>query len=635
MIKKISVLTCFLLACVIAKAQGNYAASLIPKSLLPYASAVVRYEEIGIEIKDLDNVVYHLKKAITVLNKNGDDIAHMAIFYNKSVSIKSIRGVTYDGYGNQIGKFNERDFLDEATGGGGNLFQDYRVKHYSPSITQYPYTIEYEYELKYKQTLNIESWEPINEPNMAVEQSSYKIICKPDFKIRYEEINVPQKVEVGSTKDGLKTYSWQIKDVKAIKNEPYSPDWHTYFTRVLVAPEKFSYYGIQGCYTNWEQLGKWQYDKLLANRQDVPAETAAYIKEITDSMRNPRAKAQKIYEYMQRKTHYVSIQVGIGGYQPFTASEVDKDGYGDCKALCNYTRALLKVAGIESYYCIVYGNRNNKISMLPDFASMQGNHVILCLPFKNDTTWLECTSQQIPFGFLSDFTDDRLVLACTPDGGKLMHTPKYTTEENVEKRKADFVLNEEGSLSGNMETILKGTDYDDRNHIIEDAVPERIKDLKRYYPINNMEIRNLTYKQDKSLRPSTTENVELSAKEYAAVNGDKIYFSLNSVNRARTLRQTLNRTNPVCIQRGYTEEDDITYTLPKGYKLESEPIKKNITKPFGNFTMTMRIEDDKLIYHRMFQLKDGIYSKDSYQELVDFFQTAVDADEYNVVMIKK
>jgi transglutaminase-like putative cysteine protease len=635
MIKRIFLLPCLLLCFVATKAQSNYAASLIPKSLLPYASAVVRNEEITVEIKDLDNVTYHLKKAITVLNKNGDDIAHMAIFYNKSVSIKYIKGIAYDEFGKQITKFNEHDFADEATGGGGNLYQDYRVKHYIPSITQYPYTIEYEYELKYKQTLNIESWEPASETNMAVEQSSYKIICKPDFNLRYKEINVPQKAEIGSTKDGLKTYSWQIKDVKAIKNEPYSPDWHTYFTRVMVAPEKFSYYGIQGSYTNWQQLGKWQYDKLLAKRQDVPAETAAYIKELTSNISDPKLKAQKIYEYMQHKTHYVSIQIGIGGYQPFSAFEVDKDGYGDCKALCNYTRALLNVAGIESYYCIVYGNRNDKISMLPDFASMQGNHVILCLPFKNDTTWLECTSQQIPFGFLSDFTDDRTVLACTPDGGKLMHTPKYTAEENIEKRKADFVLNDEGVLSGRMETILKGTDYDDRYNIIEDAQSERIKDIKRYYPINNMEIKKLTYKQDKSLSPSTTENVELSAKEYAAMNDGKIYFSINSVNRARSLRQTINRVNPVCIQRGYTEEDDITYTLPKGYRLESEPIKKHITKPFGNFIMTMSLEDDKLIYHRRLQLKDGTYNKDTYQELVDFFQTAVDADEYNVVLIKK
>src|SRR5579863_10407875 len=153
---------------------------------------------------------------------------------------------------------------------------------------------------------------------------------------------------------------------------------------------------------------------------------------------------------MQQKTHYVSVQMGIGGWRPFTAADVDKDGYGDCKALVNYTKALLKSVDINSYYCVVYGNTEEKLSLRDDFASLQGNHVILCLPFKNDTTWLECTDQKIPLGFLGDFTDDRTVLAFTPEGGKLMHTPKYTTDENLEKRKANFVIDQEGRLSGDM-----------------------------------------------------------------------------------------------------------------------------------------------------------------------------------------
>src|SRR3569833_1842152 len=71
-----------LLAGVKASAQNNYAASLIPKDLLSYASAVVRNEEITTEAKEPDNVSYHVKRVITVLNKNGDSKTNLNVFYD-------------------------------------------------------------------------------------------------------------------------------------------------------------------------------------------------------------------------------------------------------------------------------------------------------------------------------------------------------------------------------------------------------------------------------------------------------------------------------------------------------------------------------------------------------------------------
>ncbi|HVV54806.1 MAG TPA: hypothetical protein VHC47_05760, partial [Mucilaginibacter sp.] len=244
--------------------------------------------------------------------------------------------------------------------------------------------------------------------------------------------------------------------------------------------------------------------------------------------------------------------------------------------------------------------------------------------------------QKIPFGYLSDFTDDRLALACTPEGGKLMHTPKYTTEDNLEKRSADFTITDTGDLEGSMRTAFSGADYDDRYRIIQDAPADRVKDIRKYYPINNMNISSLEYKQDKSAQPKTFENIKLTAQEYGALDNDKFYFSLNSVDRVDAVPpRVFNRLNPVSITRGYTDEDEITYTLPKGYKLGSEPLHINIDKPYGSYSVSMLLNGDQLIYRRKFQIKDGTYSKDLYDGLVDFFQAVSDADNYNVMLVKK
>ena len=92
--------------------------------------------------------------------------------------------------------------------------------------------------------------------------------------------------------------------------------------------------------------------------------------------------------------------------------------------------------------------------------------------------------------------------------------------------------------------------------------------------------------------------------------------------------------NDVYITRGHANADEITYTIPEGYHLEKEPLNLNIHKPFGNFTATMQLKGNQLIYKRKLEVIDGTYSKDTYQDLVDFYDNVVDADGYTVSLIK-
>jgi transglutaminase-like putative cysteine protease len=619
-----------------AMAQKAYEVSFISKDLLPYASAVVRNQEITCEVKDLNNVIYHVKKAVTVMNKNGDDAAEIVVGYDKSTSIKYIKGAVYNEFGIIIRKLADKDFNDHAAISNSSLFEDDRVKYYTPAVTTYPYTVEYEYEVRYKQSINFPDWMPITGSNQSVENASYKFICKPAFNIRYKEFNITDKAIIGTDASGLKTYTWKVSNKKAIKDEPYTPNWRNFLTRVMVAPEKFLYGNINGEFTNWQGMGKWVSDKLLINRDQVPQETIHHLRQLTENITDPKLKAKTIYEYVQQKTHYISVQVGIGGYQPFLASDVDRLSYGDCKALVNYTGALLKAVGVNSYYCIVKSG-DEKISLLDDFASMnQADHVILCMPFKNDTTWVDCTSQTAPFGYLGSFTADRTVLACTPEGGKLLHTPKYASQQNLQVTKAGFNIANDGMLTGSLTTFYKGTQYDNAEEMVGEPVAEQIKLLqKRYGAINNLDIEKFDIKQDKSIQPTTTENVKITAHDFANADNGKLYFSINPLNRlGKAPRDVRNRVYPVYINNGYTDEDEITYTIPEGYKLDMSPLDVTLDKPFGKFKATMVLNGDKLVFKRRIQIIDGTYDKEIYHDLVEFYQAVVDADNYNVMLVK-
>ena len=73
--------------------------------------------------------------------------------------------------------------------------------------------------------------------------------------------------------------------------------------------------------------------------------------DITD----PQTKVAVLYNYLQQNTHYVGIQLGIGGWQTYDAAYVATKKYGDCKALSNFMISLLKEAGIKGHAVVIKG----------------------------------------------------------------------------------------------------------------------------------------------------------------------------------------------------------------------------------------------------------------------------------------
>lgn len=610
--------------------QDQYPADQISAELKNRANAVIRKTETTVDMRSADNVIMSVKKVITILNKNGDSQAEIALFYNKNTVIKSAKGLILDAFGKVISKFTLSNFSDHSAVSAISLFEDDRVKHFEPTVLSYPYTISYEYEIRSKQNLAIPDWYANRTPDVAVENSSYTFICKPNDKVRIKAFNYKGEPEI-VVNEKLKSQTWAVKNLPAFKPEPYAPDPENYRCHVKIAPEDFNYYGYKGKYQNWEELGKWIYTELIKDRQTLSPETIEEVKTLVAGIQNDKDKARKVYEYVQKKTRYISVQIGIGGNQPMLASEVHQLSYGDCKALVNYTQSLLKAINIQSWYCVVNAGSFKK-NMEPEFASMnQGNHIILCLPLKNDTTWLECTSQESPFGFLGGFTDDRTVLACTEDGGRILKTPALSTQMNLQSRKAELVLDAEGNINGTMQTTFGGAQYDNCDQLINQPLKEQLKLLKTTYDIDNIDFDTFKLTQDKGDTPITTESLHLSIQKYAPQTNNHIYLVLNAFNKKRTIPEVRNRTLPVFINRGYTDIDELTYTLPDHVIFDFIPTDTEIKNAFGTYSISVKKVDKKLIYRRKFVLNDGTYPADKYADFANFISTVSTNDQLKAI----
>ncbi len=505
--------------------------------------------------------------------------------------------------------------------------------YYKPTNNKYPYTVEYEYEETLNSLIEYPAWFPLRGDETSVEYSEFQLIVPNNIKFRYKENNLTEKVKIKNNQD-KSVYSWKITNLKAIENEPYSPNSITYLPNVISVPYQFEYDGYKGSFETWNDYGKW-YWKIMEGRDELPEKTKEEIKAKVSGLTETRDKIKAVYEYMQNKTRYVAIFYGIGGLQPFKASDVDKNGYGDCKALSNYTRALLKAVDIKSYYTIIYGGKNpNYIDA--DFPHDNFNHVTLCVPDKNDTIWLECTSQTNPFGYTGTFTSDRKALTICENGGYLVHTNIYPKEKNLQTSKATVIINEDGNATAEVTYKYEGINYNYFNSILGLEKEEQKKKLYKIMDIPNFEINNFTITNDKSWNPSINEKVNITMKNYASLTNQRFFLNLNLLSKLSNLpKKPKGRKTDVELDYSFIDCDTVVYNYPSSYKVEFVPQNVELNTPFGSYSAKV-IETDKTItYIRSYSLNKGKFPASKYEEFFQFLKAVANNDEAKAVLIRK
>lgn len=614
----------------------NFTAFTIPAELKEKAHAVVRNHETEFYLKDIGEAVMKVKGTITILDEKGNDHANLVIFYNKFTKVSDIEARIYDANGKQIKRLKRGDIESFSTSSGQNSIEDNYVKIASLAHTTYPYTVDYSYQYIDKNMMFYPTWQAIldNAEFTAVEKSSFRVSLPSDLALRYKEQNMPAKV-VMTKADGRINYSWQVSDLKAIEKEPNSPHYAGIMPTVYTAPTGFKVDDYIGMVNSWNDIGQF-YGALNADRDKLPAELVTKIKDLVKNETDVTSKVKKVYEYLQANTRYVSIQLGIGGWQSMKAADVATKGYGDCKALTNFTKAMLKDLGIASYMALVRAG-DNKAEIQADFPSFQFNHVILCVPVAKDTLWLECTSQNNPFGYLGSFTGDRYVVLVTENGGKLIRTPTYKHSDNQLVRNATIDVKENGEATAAIKTEYTGLQHEIYAQVANSlSNDDQKKWLYKNLSLPSVEILNFSISEKKEKLPVVEEKLNLHLRNIANKSGARLFITPNVLNQQRSLPMAnANRKTELELEDSYLDIDNISFIIPKGYSAEYLPEPIKIETKFGKYTAKVEMKDEVITYNRELSMYKGRHPAATYNEWVDFRKKIVKADKNQVVLVVK
>lgn len=449
-----------------------------------------------------------------------------------------------------------------------------------------------------------------------------------------------------------KTMSFEILNVPAIGKEPFMPNIRAIAGRLVMRLKTSD--GNFRSFSGWPDMGAW-YTRLSSARR-VPDKSVSFkARELSAGAAGTLEKIRALAQFVQKNVRYVSVQIGIGGFQPHAASIVLANRYGDCKDKATLLAAMLKAIGIESDYIIVHTDRGIVTAQSP-VSLYSFNHVILAIRLPDDVPdggidsiirhprlgrllVFDPTMPTTPLGRLPYYLQDNTALLVAGEGGELIVLPRPGPEGNVLDRKGKLVLTGDGSLIGEILETRRGSEADLMRYRIQaSSEAERRKFLETFLSRSfaSFSLQSYEFKNLDDPRSDLIVSYRFTASGYAKHAGGYLVVRPRVVgNKAvdLTSREKKPRRSPIDLETTSLARDEFIFELPEGTVVDSLPKPTNLEAGFAAYASRTEATGRTLVYRREFRLFEPLLPASRYGEALKFF-LAVGAEEQQSLLLK-
>jgi len=609
----------------------NYSSITLPDSLKKDADAVYHLEESVIDIESPSKMTIRSHNIVTVLTKAGLRHSVVRIGVNKFRKLEEITIKVYDELGIEISRFKKKDFKLEGTYDGVTLASDNKLYELDFPVPGTPCTIETEYEVNCTAILDLQPWF-FGSTTESYKKSRY--VVRSAIPVKYKAYNFKGDPIITS-EDKKTVYTWELNNKTVPAKESSSYGAWVSLPWVDVSPTQFSYDGYPGSLENWKEFGKWTYP-FYEEENPFKPERVAFFKSLIKDAATDQEKIAILYRYMQKEFRYVSIQFGIGGFKPFPVSFAEEKKYGDCKGLTHYMKNMLNAVGIKSYAALINAGPN-EYPVDPGFASSIFNHVILCVPLKNDSVWLECTSKQTLPGVLGTFTENRNALLLTENGGVIAKTPRSNSALNQWHATTEADLYDDGSAILTSRVYVTGELWEIVDAYLNGQTKEQVKkglvNAFGYKTPDDLEVKFLADSADGHLI-----NIKLAYTQFFDFKaGSKHFYPQRQYKlNDETIKPAETRQYDFLFDYPYIKTDKVTYKLPAGFAQESIPAAIDIKNDYVRYNNKIELKEqtNELQITTELQLYKHIIPSSKFKEVAESFE-AIKKDESQKLVLRK
>lgn len=588
---------------------------------------MLRYEK-KVVFNGREVVTYNFCE-IQINDPSGDCYGEIQIPYSSIYRLSDVVAVITDFAGREVRKVKKKEMTDRSAISSISFYEDDFIREFKLKHNTYPYRIRYSYTITSKQFITLVRWIPAIDIDIPTRSATLDVTVPANTNIRCQLRGVSRPDTLTDGTDC--TYTWTSSYEGKAGEELSAPPALALLPEVTVMPEHF-YFDKPGSLSSWKSFGNWVCELNAGLDQLSPGEEAR-IERCISNTTDKREQLQLLYRRLQEETRYVNISIETGGFKPYPASYVAEKKYGDCKALTNYFQSVLKVAGLESYYTLVYlGENINPVDT--NFVVPQFNHAILMVPLDGDTLWVDCTSKA-PLNYVGPSLQNRKAFVVDRDNSRFLDIPPLRYQDVVQTRKVHFSRMMNGKVRGEFTTVYRGGEYQELHYYQRNyhrADNEYI--IRKYFTARGFEPmgHEMSFPCDDSAY--VVLNVEAVSPSFCKEYGSDLIFNVLPMNLPR-FEKPGRRVNDVQLNCPVVLKDTLEYRLPPGCAFGSLPEQVSYDSDFGSYSLTSRVVGDHVEVIKEFTLFPGHVSLEEYDTFYDFVFACLSAEINKYIVFTK
>jgi hypothetical protein len=567
---------------------------------------------------------------IQINNRTGEKYTEIELPYSKSDKISGIEARLEDIYGNVIRTLKRREIVDKNEMSEDIMYSDRYLKTFQLKHNNYPYRIFYTYKTTIKKFNIIARWTPQIFSEVPTNDARLYIKLPGNFAVKKYIRGATLENSLESSEGTIEEYLSSCN--KTETNEKFAEPYSNNIPLVLMVPLNFNY-DVNGSTESWKTFGDWYYN-LNKDLNDLSIEDRNSVQKLISGITDKKEIIKTLYHYMQDHTRYINVSIGVGGLKAFPASYVSQNKYGDCKALTNYMKSLLEVAGIKSYYTLI-NTGNQPENLIEEIPCPQFNHIILTVPINNDTIWLENTSTTCPFGYVGTSIQNRKALLIDENNSRFINMPVMRKEDVLVSSKMVIDFLTDACATANVVNYFKGHSFENFNdfdsYANKDIQDKIIRDIM---PLNNSEVSKWEIKKANRDSFYIELKMKINLFKFLKPLGNDAYFSLFS-SKYLDFEPPVSRTVSLFFSYPVFTIDSFFYSIPDNYTVKSIPEPYKISDKFGNYELTFMTSSNDIVVVRKLEIFPARYDIDQYTDFFKFINSVKESERKKIVLTRQ